>query len=998
MLSPTRSRAPQPPMADFYALSTGASIEQLSWHARCASPGFAFRRRALHGIAPATCLILLLAGTPAPARVRGFSLAAVKSLRVQTPQDNQGEQARALYAEGRGLQEQGTREALQQALKKYQAALALWRTMQDKAGESITLDALGVTSYALQEYQQAVQYHQQAVEVYRGLKDRPEERYSLYGLGTAYYSLGRYDDAIRAFEQSLSVQRKFNEPEDVDTLILLGVAYDGLTRYEKSIEYYKRALEVRRAQGGGAQAEPGHRAQEGVILSNLGLTYTYLGRYETAIEYYKRALEIFSALKDRASRVNEERTLNNIGLAHYNLKQYEVSLDYYQKALMSQSDVQDQQGYTLINVCAANHALGRYEVARRACEQSLALHVRSKSRLGEALALVALGKVYRSRGQYALAVEKFGAALGITREVGARAREANALNELMIALNALGKPRLAILYGKQAVNVYQEIRANIKQLDKETQRAFLDAKQDTYHLLTELLINEGRLPEAQQVLGLLKEKEYFEFVRGDAATASALKRADLSPDETKALQRYDAKAAELSRIASEFTSLREKGTPPTDARYMELEADLEAANRAFQVLLRQLADEFGKEGEKSKATVKELQENKGLQSDLEEWGGNTAALHTIVGEENYHVILTTPAYQRAYEADPKIKGAELNRLVLDFREAVQNPEADPRLLGKKLYDILLKPVVKDLEASGVTTLVWSLDGTLRYLPLAALHDGKQYVAERYRNVIITLASRTRLNAASGGAWRALGLGVSKAVTTKEGIAFNELPAVKEELRSIVRQEGQSQEALGILPGAVFLDEEFTETAMKNSLGRYPVVHIASHFSFKPGNETDSFLLLGDGSRLTLDRIRVSASPMFRKVELLTLSACDTATGGEANGKEVEGFAVLAQQQGAQAVLATLWPVYDESTGVLMQHFYKQREVKAGTTKAEALQQAQLSLLRGQPAGLRGNESTRSRRVSGLGKTNVAPPFTPDPKAPYAHPYFWAPFILIGNWR
>jgi CHAT domain-containing protein len=222
--------------------------------------------------------------------------------------------------------------------------------------------------------------------------------------------------------------------------------------------------------------------------------------------------------------------------------------------------------------------------------------------------------------------------------------------------------------------------------------------------------------------------------------------------------------------------------------------------------------------------------------------------------------------------------------------------------------------------------------------------------------------------------------------------------VKEELRSIVREKGQSQEATGVLPGRVFLDKAFTKTAMRDALGHYQVVHIASHFSFKPGNESDSFLLLGDGGSLTLEQIRDSASPMFTEVELLTLSACDTATGGEANGTEVEGFAVLAQEQGAQAVLATLWPVYDESTGVLMQRFYKHRAEKAGATKVEALQQAQLSLLSGQPPGLRGNGSTRSRRVGTAGQKNGGPPFTPDPNAPYAHPYFWAPFILIGNWR
>ena len=105
---------------------------------------------------------------------------------------------------------------------------------------------------------------------------------------------------------------------------------------------------------------------------------------------------------------------------------------------------------------------------------------------------------------------------------------------------------------------------------------------------------------------------------------------------------------------------------------------------------------------------------------------------------------------------------------------------------------------------------------------------------------------------------------------------------------------------------------------------------------------------------------------FGGVDLLTLSACDTAIGGTgANGKEVEGFAVLAQRKGAKAVIATLWPVADASTNELMQAFYRIRESKKGMTKVEALQQAQLALLHG---------------------------------SAYSHPYYWAPFILIGNSR
>ena len=208
----------------------------------------------------------------------------------------------------------------------------------------------------------------------------------------------------------------------------------------------------------------------------------------------------------------------------------------------------------------------------------------------------------------------------------------------------------------------------------------------------------------------------------------------------------------------------------------------------------------------------------------------------------------------------------------------------------------------------------------------------------------------------------------------------------------------------MLPGRIHLDEAFTDTALRTALHeRYPVVHIASHFQLHPGDDTASFLLLGDGSHLPLAQLKTWPQP-FQGVELLTLSACNTAVGSAgAVGTEVEGLAVLAQRQGAKAVVATLWAVADTSTQALMQTFYRLREGQPGLPKVEALRQAQLALLRGagpsqaatpmgSTRGLVVHESTRS------GPEGTLPPFVPAPQAPYAHPAYWAPFVLIGNWR
>jgi CHAT domain-containing protein len=283
---------------------------------------------------------------------------------------------------------------------------------------------------------------------------------------------------------------------------------------------------------------------------------------------------------------------------------------------------------------------------------------------------------------------------------------------------------------------------------------------------------------------------------------------------------------------------------------------------------------------------------------------------------------------------------------------------------------------------------------LRYVPVAALHDGHSYLVENYQNVVITIASRDHLKDPVSQNWHALGLGVSKTQIVDD-VAFRPLPGVRDELSRIISERGSGAAHKGILPGKVLLDDDFTAEAMKSALRLegnqqpYPVVHIASHFSFRPGDETRSFLLVGKGPALTLAQLK-TMSQIFSGVQLLTLSACNTATGSQpGEGKEIEGFAVLAQRQGAEAIIATLWSVNDESTSELMQRFYCLHDPPAPMSKAEALRQAQLSLLRG-PMKRAGKESKSCdvQGASGIGPADHS----------FSHPYYWAPFILIGNWK
>lgn len=829
-----------------------------------------------------------------------------------------------------------------QALAHYERALAAARTANNPRTEAVVLNNLGATYRSAGQSEKAMAYHQQALEKARALRDFAQQATILNGIGQVYAGLTQYDRALELYEQGLTVARgaKYRWAE-MRALGLIGGVYNEMSRPDRAVSYHeqKRAL----------AAELNDRVQEATAFAGLGASYYALKEHEKARAMYVGMLDLARAAK---SRSDEAMALNGLGAVHYALRQYGACVDYFRQALDLSRALKDNFG-----IAYALNGLGAAAYLNKQYDQSI---------------------IYLEQG------------LAMRREQKERSSEGTSLLNLMVAWRSVGKPRLAIFYGKLAVNVWQEIRSN---LNKESQDFFIKSKEQSYRDLADLLIAEGRLPEAQQVLDLLKEQEYFDFLRRDGNEASALKsRADLTTEEAEWERRYRLIADRVTAIGTERGALLAKAARTTaeDRELTRLESDLQVANEAYQKFLDQLAREFGRSKERGDK-IYNLRESQSLMSDLRDMGSSVVALYTLVGEEKYRVILTTPDTQKA--AEYAISAAELNRKVLAFRQALQTRGLDPLPLAQELYRIILAPVAGDLEGAQAQTLMWSLDGVLRYVPMGALHDGKQYLVERYRHVVFTPASQARLKDRPSAHWKGLGLGVSKAQT-----GFDPLPAVESELRGIIHETGQPA-ANGILPGTVKLNEAFTADSMLASLRqRYPLVHIASHFQFRPGNETNSFLLLGDGSHLTLAQVKRYPN-IFEKVELLTLSACNTATGDAgASGSEVEGFGVLAQRQGAKAVLASLWSVADESTRDLMQTFYQRREKQTGISKIEALRQAQLSLLYGArtPAEVAAATADRLRAAP---PSSAAPQrFKPDAKAPHEHPFYWAPFILIGNWQ
>jgi CHAT domain-containing protein len=431
-------------------------------------------------------------------------------------------------------------------------------------------------------------------------------------------------------------------------------------------------------------------------------------------------------------------------------------------------------------------------------------------------------------------------------------------------------------------------------------------------------------------------------------------------------------------------------TADQEKQYQQLSDQLDSASKGLNDYYSRLYVLLGKDSQANKQVADVKGDVSALEDQVAE-SPHTVALYTMVTGDHYRVIVITATTTVAREF--AISEEDLNKKVAAFQQTLRAPVRDPKPAADELYKILIGPIKADLDQASAETLVWSLDGVLRYVPMDALYDGKQFMVEKYNTVTITPASIPHLGEKPD---------VSNLSASAMGISLGydedlpPLPAVVGELDKIVN-DGKVDGAKGALPGTILLDGQFTEKAMENALaGGHTVVHIASHFVFKPGDDSQSYLLLSGkdqgtgGFHLTVADFRDNRNLAMRHTDLLTLSACETGVGGSAgNGREVDGLGTTAQLKGAKAVISTLWSVNDASTGQLMGDFYKRwADGQGKVTKVEALRQAQLDLLEGRV------KPTSAGTGRGLGTED---PTGPAPAA-YAHPYYWAPFVLMGNWR
>lgn len=876
-------------------------------------------------------------------------------------------------------------EAWQQAAR----AVEMARGIPDDSLEGYALVEVAQAQRRLSNYTGAKQNSERALQIARQLNDQRLECHALRGLGAVADSEGKRDDAIHHYEESLTAARAARDPTcEAQTLNNLGGLYRSVAKYETAIKYYEDSLGLRR------QIRDLHGQAK--VLGNLCNVHEQLNDYEAAKTDCEQSLKIARKLGARATEANN---LNNLGALHRHLGDLDSAVSYYERALAIKRQIRDRAGEakTLNNLGEICWQLNRYDEATKYLQRSLEITTRIGDLSGQSATHQNLGSLARDRGDNEAANEHFQRALILAVETRTPEVRWRAFDGLSRVAAARGNRPLAIFLGKQAVNTIQSMRGNIANLEQTLQRSFLEDKVRVYKRLADLLIEEGRLWEAEQVLAMLKEEEYLYFVRGPAGTAASTTEALLNGSEEDRRDVYEDLVNKLAEIRSAYAELEQKEqrsglTPEEQRRLDELAEQLKVLRKNFNAYLDELekyftalnkpeiSEEFG---EKQLKSLKSLQ---GTLHEVSRRAGKTAVLvHYLVMPDQLRMIVTGPDLSiPPIHRESPIGEQELNRRVAEYRLALGNPHGDDLPQSRALYEVLIAPILDVLEALKADILMVYLDGVLRYLPIAALRGGERYLVEDYAVVVYTSAAASNLAATRRKDARVAALGVSQAYGD-----FPPLPFVAEELDAVVKTGG-------ILPGAEYLDDAFTAKRLEDVLNKedangdkfYPVVHLATHFSFLPGTKNESFLMLGQGKRLSLADLDESDYHLAG-LDLLTLSACETALGAsDATGREVEGLGTLAQNNGARAVLATLWKVSDPSTAAFMGQFYRNRQ-EGGDTKVEALRKTQVAFIRGKVV------DTRGAPGRGRGEVLVDGP-AESLREGWTHPYYWAPFILMGN--
>lgn len=807
--------------------------------------------------------------------------------------------------------------------------------------------------------------------------------------GQTLYEAGQYAEAAMVLEQVVEkAQSEGMVPMQVAALRNLALVYQHLGQWKKAKQAIANSLNLIN------RLEVKERlAMQASVLDVQGSLQLEQGQTRDAIATWEKAGKLYEPLGDKAkatrNQINQAQALQRLGF-------YRRSIAILMPIVQALEEQPDSltKAVSLRSLGDAQQFVGDLDQASKTLEKSVEIAKRLQSTDAISNAQLSLGNTLQVQGKTdaALAAYKQAetASPSSTTTVQAqlnqlsllvatqRTKEAQALwQPIQTTLNTLPinhqnlfarinlAQNLIQLNGQQKPSP-QDI-AQILSVAIQQARSLQDQRSEAYAIgtLGTLYERTGQLTDAQklshQALLIAQTNNANDITyrwqwqlgrlykaRGDAeanpayynkaiaAYAEAIKtlqtlRADLVAVNAQAQVSFQESVEPIHR---EFVSLL------LDPKRGEVKSkDLEEARNVIESLQLAELDNFFRE-----ACLR------AIPTVVDQIDQRAAVIYPIILGDRLEVIVSLPQQPLRHYASP-VDRATFESLVSELRQSLVLRIGKGYLPNtQKLYDWIIRPVAADLATSQTKTIVFVLDGALRNVPMAALHDGNQFLIEQYSVALTPGLQLLSPRPLQEGSLNVLTAGLSE---SRQG--FSALPNVVSEVKEI-------QSAV---PTKVLLNKDFTEAAFKQALSNQTasIVHLATHGQFS-SQKNETYVLTWD-ERLGIitlnDLLQVAELKRAGLIELLVLSACETATGDKQAALGMAGMAVRA---GARSTIASLWQIDDEATAILMNHFYAEL-VKSKTTKANALRQAQLAVL----------QDPRFRQ----------------------HPYFWAPYVLIGNW-
>jgi filamentous hemagglutinin family protein len=728
--------------------------------------------------------------------------------------------------------------------------------------------------------------------------------------GASAFRGGRFEEAGERWAQAQAVYAQIGDRgARSDALRGLAQSQQALGRHAQSVETLREALAL--------AEESKDQVRVASTLGSLGNAYLALGQTAAAEKDFNRGVAIASNLGENELQAS---LLNNIGNLHASQQAYDQAVAAYEQS----GQFAHRSGKAL------NEAKAWANAARTAIEGGQAN--RGATLLERALTtLEGLPEGYEKaqlRIHAAKSFERLAHLAPERRNESLLAAHA-ALNAAVASARQTGNARLlSYALGNLSALYHSEYRdAEAMYLVREALRA---AEQiDAPELLYRWRWQEGQILWAQGLAGPAIEsyRRAVEF---------------LEETRQEALSRYGAAEVYFRQgVAPVYLDLVRA---LLDASKMSMDAAtshqllLEARETVEHLKAAELRNYFRDE------CVADLQART---ASPESVAGRVAVVYPILLPDRLELLVTLPAGLERYTV--AVTSAAITTAAASFRRALGQPRSQDYLdPAQSLYRWLVEPYAERLSREQIETIVFVPDGPLRTIPMAALHDGKSFLVEKYSLVVTPGLALVDPRPMPREKPRLLVAGLSQAVQGQ--IA---LPSVESELAAVCK-------IYGVEP---LLNEQFTTQHLERQLadGRPSMVHIASHARFTGDAET-SFILTYDG-QVTMDGLsRMVGVAKFRDdpLELLVLSACETAAGDQ---RAALGLAGVALRAGARSVVGSLWPISDMATSELIARFYE--ALKDPTvSRGEALRRAQQALL-------------RSRA--------------------YRHPFYWSPFLIIGNW-